>query len=68
MEGIKTLFSLVIASFKHMHHVGGPTCGDLIVSLRSTSHTSLKAHNHGNVKALIGRNGRDSSSSLHTRR
>jgi hypothetical protein len=60
--------SLVIASPKHMNHVGGPTCGDLIVRLRATSHTRLKAHDHGNVKALVGRKGGDSSSSLHTRR
>lgn len=31
--GEKNYFSLVIASIKHMNHVGGPTCGDLIVSL-----------------------------------
>ena len=35
---------------------------------RATSHTRLKAHDHGNVRALIGRKGGDRPSSLHTRR
>ena len=37
-------------------------------SLRATSHTRLKAPDHGNVRALIGRKGGDRPSSLHTRR
>ena len=37
-------------------------------TLRATSHTRLKAHDHCNLRALIGRKGRDHPSSLHTRR
>jgi hypothetical protein len=36
--------------------------------LRATSHTRMKALDHGNVRALIGRKGGDRPSSLHTRR
>ena len=36
--------------------------------LRATSPTRLKALDHGNVRALIGRKGEDRPSSLHTRR
>ena len=36
--------------------------------LRPTSHTRVKALDHGNVRALIGRKGGDRPSSLHTRR
>jgi len=36
--------------------------------MRATSHTRLKALDHGNVRALIGRKGGDRPSSLHTRR
>ena len=36
--------------------------------IRATSHTRLKALDHGNVRALIGRKGGDRPSSLHTRR
>jgi hypothetical protein len=36
--------------------------------VRATSHTRLKALDHGNVRALIGRKGGDRPSSLHTRR
>ena len=35
---------------------------------RASSHTRLKANDHGNVIALIGRKGGDHPSSLHTRR
>ena len=35
---------------------------------RATSHTRPKAHDHGNVRALIGQKGKDRPSSLHTRR
>ena len=38
------------------------------LALRATSHTRLKALDHGNVRALIGRKGGDRPSSLHTRR
>ena len=37
-------------------------------TLRATSHTRLKALDHGNVRALIGQKGGDRPSSLHTRR
>ena len=37
-------------------------------TLRGTSHTRLKAHDHGNLRALIGRKGKDRPSSLHTQR
>jgi hypothetical protein len=37
-------------------------------ALRATSHTTLKAPDHGNVRALIGRKGGDRPSSIHTRR
>ena len=42
----------------------------LVIStwLRATSHTRLKAHDHCNLRALIGRKGGDRPSSLHTRR
>jgi len=36
--------------------------------VRVTSHTRLKALDHGNVRALIGRKGKDGPNSLHTRR
>ena len=36
--------------------------------IRATSHTRLKALDHGNERALIGRKGGDRPSSLHTRR
>ena len=39
-----------------------------IVDLTATSHTRLKAPDHGNVRTLIGQKGRDLPSSLHTRR
>jgi hypothetical protein len=42
--------------------------GQSEVNLKATSHTRLKALDHGNVRALIGRKGGDRSSSLHTRR
>jgi hypothetical protein len=35
--------------------------------VRATSHTRLKALDHGNVRSLIGRKGGDCPSSLHTR-
>ena len=35
---------------------------------RATSHTRLKAHDHCNLRDLIGRKGGDRRSSLHTRR
>jgi hypothetical protein len=37
-------------------------------ALRATSHTRLKAHDHCNLRALIGRKGGDLLSSLQTRR
>jgi hypothetical protein len=37
-------------------------------ALRATSHARLTVHDHGNVRALIGRKGGDRPSSLHTRR
>ena len=36
--------------------------------LRATSHTRLKAHDYHNLRAIIGRKGKDRPSSLHTRR
>ena len=36
--------------------------------VRATSHTRLKAHDHCNLRALIGRKGGDRPSSLHIRR
>jgi hypothetical protein len=36
--------------------------------VRATSHTRLKAHDHCNLRALIGGKGGDRPSSLHTRR
>ena len=38
------------------------------LQFKATSHTRLKAHDHCNVRALIGRKGGDHSYSLHTRR
>ena len=38
------------------------------VDVRASSHTRLKALDHGNVRALVGRKGGDRPSSLHTRR
>ena len=38
----------------------------LYVILRATSHTRLKAHDHFNLRALIGRKGGDRPSSLHS--
>jgi hypothetical protein len=40
----------------------------LFREFRAISHTRLKALDHGNVRALIGRKGGDDPSSLHTRR
>ena len=37
-------------------------------TLRATSHTRLKAHDHCNLRVLIGRKGGDRSYSLHTQR
>jgi hypothetical protein len=39
----------------------------VVCGLRATSHTWLKALDHGIVRALIGRKGGDRPSSLHTR-
>jgi hypothetical protein len=36
-------------------------------SIRATSHTRLKAHNHCIPRSLIGRKGRDRPNSLHTK-
>jgi hypothetical protein len=44
----------------HFRHMG--------CSVRATSNTRLKAHDYGNVRALIGRKGGDRPSSLHTKR
>ena len=37
-------------------------------TVRATSHTTLKAHDHCVLRSLIGRKGRDHPGSLHTRR
>ena len=44
---------------------GGASC---LWCVRATLHTRLKAYDHCIPRSLIGRKGRDSSSSLHTRR
>jgi hypothetical protein len=55
--------------FKGRYTRDGIGCGTYtIMVFRATSHTTLKALDHGNVRALIGQKGRDRPSSLHTRR
>ena len=48
--------------------VGGVGPSRIKMWFRATSHTRLKAHDHCNLRALIGWNGGDRPSSLHTRR
>ena len=39
-----------------------------VFGVRATSHTRMKAHDHCNLRALIGQKGGDRPSSLHTQR
>ena len=52
---------------EHQHLVYSVCQIHISISLiRATSHTSLKARDHCNLRALIGQKGGDCSSSLHT--
>ena len=64
-QGLQTIYSDHAKSYIIIVFLMALGC---VMALRATSHTRVKALDHGNVRALIGRKGKDRPSTLHTKR